>query len=501
MGFKFRIFNYKDLLLNFLFSFLLLTFFLQTRYAFFRRHEVIDYLIPFVYLSDVLIILLLACTLVSQKDKLFKFLRSLKSLRTGKWNFLFFCFSVFLFSTAISNFSAISPVAAWYRWFKLLEFGLFAFWIGWFIKEKSIINHQSSIINFLSLGLAFQCFIAIVEFVLQHSLNLQILGEWRFSFLTPGIAKVILNGKELLRPYATFPHPNVLGGILAIMAPVSLHLALGKRGEKGEKGNKGENRFPPTTFHLPPTTYFLLFTVTLFLTFSRSAWLAYGVLIAAVLVFWVRRGIGGIGVMLGKRKPLLCLLFAVCCLLFAVPFIYQRVKSLQTTDVLSVERRVELSRAAISMFWEHPLFGVGLGNFVPNLEKYLIVSGQGRFLQPVHNVPLLILAETGVVGFLAISLFLTVLLYNFVRSGSINLQAPNSKSQAPNLPVQAGKHQIQNHKSQTVLSASWRIGIWNFVIFLMWFGILITSLFDHYWWTLQAGNLFFWLTVGLTLFL
>ena len=50
------------------------------------------------------------------------------------------------------------------------------------------------------------------EFIKQASLNglFWWLGERTFTSSTPGIAKAVIDGRLLMRPYATFPHPNVL---------------------------------------------------------------------------------------------------------------------------------------------------------------------------------------------------------------------------------------------------------------------------------------------------
>ncbi|MCG2691495.1 O-antigen ligase family protein, partial [Microgenomates group bacterium] len=42
--------------------------------------------------------------------------------------------------------------------------------------------------------------------------------------------------------------------------------------------------------------------------------------------------------------------------------------------------------------------GVGLNNFTVTMEKYGYVTATTRFLQPVHNIYLLILSETGLIG-------------------------------------------------------------------------------------------------------
>ncbi|MBI3070230.1 MAG: hypothetical protein HYY87_02915, partial [Candidatus Levybacteria bacterium] len=50
-------------------------------------------------------------------------------------------------------------------------------------------------------------------------------GERAFTSQTPGIANASINGELMLRPYGTFPHPNVLGGYLTIaMAIVVLNI-------------------------------------------------------------------------------------------------------------------------------------------------------------------------------------------------------------------------------------------------------------------------------------
>ena len=53
------------------------------------------------------------------------------------------------------------------------------------------------------------------------------------------------------------------------------------------------------------------------------------------------------------------------------------------------------------MFLDNPLTGVGLNNFTISMEKYGYVTAATRFLQPVHNIYLLILSETGLLGLAA----------------------------------------------------------------------------------------------------
>jgi len=52
------------------------------------------------------------------------------------------------------------------------------------------------------------------------------------------------------------------------------------------------------------------------------------------------------------------------------------------------------------MFKERPVTGVGLNNFTVVMDQYGYIPATTRFLQPVHNIYLLILAETGLTGLL-----------------------------------------------------------------------------------------------------
>ena len=108
---------------------------------------------------------------------------------------------------------------------------------------------------------------------------------------------------------------------------------------------------------------------------------------------------------------------------------------------------------ALQMLKDHPLLGVGLNNFTVRMSEYGEVSGWARFLQPVHNVYLLIAAETGILGLI---LFLCLLF--------------------------------------SVFRLLWRSKNYLFLISLSQISFL--CFVDHYFWSLQQTALLFWLLVG-----
>ena len=120
----------------------------------------------------------------------------------------------------------------------------------------------------------------------------------------------------------------------------------------------------------------------------------------------------------------------------------------------SLTRRVYLTQAALAMSAKHPLLGVGLQGFSTQVERYAPTKEVVRFVQPVHNTILLVLAETGLLGTLAV---LT----------AVALATPNTK--------------------KNLLYAA---ALTSPILFL-----------DHYFYTLQTGQLtllffIFWVTLA-----
>ncbi len=121
----------------------------------------------------------------------------------------------------------------------------------------------------------------------------------------------------------------------------------------------------------------------------------------------------------------------------------------------SIWRRIELAKAAWEMFKTSPIFGVGLGNFIPQLPKFLIPK-KLYFWQPVHNIFLLILAETGIIGLCLVVYVLWVVL-----------------------------KKLWQKKNPALLCSL--------------LAIIFTGFFDHYWLTLQQSQLLLALIIGLSI--
>jgi putative inorganic carbon (HCO3(-)) transporter len=88
-----------------------------------------------------------------------------------------------------------------------------------------------------------------------------------------------------------------------------------------------------------------------------------------------------------------------------------QINAREQEDTLSV--RDDLNVVATNMIRINPVFGIGLNTFVPVMRKYDTVGVTQHFAEPVHNVFLLVAAESGLVG---LSLFLLLIALT-VREG------------------------------------------------------------------------------------
>ena len=365
----------------------------------------VDYLIPTLYLTDILIIALLGSELRFGKGPLgYEPPVKIRNLL------------VFLVALLPSVIFATSPVPAIYKYLKFLLFILFAFWIKQNIDFK---KHFNTIINVLSASVLFQSLLALAQWLKQSSVfGYWFLGEQPFTSATPGIDKITwFTGAVKIPPMGTFPHPNVLAGFLAVTLPLILYKLQCKGSEplhgKTRLGSELQSRrkskgseLPVQVRNLPRFITILLGLTTLFLTFSLSAWLAF-LMIGLPLTLLATT----------KIRPLKFIL--IYSGLFLILFSFAtKFQFLAPTS--SFTRRSQLSKIALKTFKHFPLTGVGLNNFTVNMEHYGYITATTRFLQPVHNIYLLILAETGLVALIG---FL-YLLYKGSEPLYVNISKP-----------------------------------------------------------------------------
>ncbi|MBU2051780.1 O-antigen ligase family protein [Patescibacteria group bacterium] len=190
-------------------------------------------------------------------------------------------------------------------------------------------------------AIIFQSLLALGQWFHQGSLfGYWFLGEQPYTQATPGIDQITwFNGSLKIPPLGTTPHPNVLAGFLVV-----------------------------ATYFWKDRILPFLAAIPLFLTFSLSGWLAF-----LIRNKWALAATVAVLLVMGKN------------LSFLAP-------------ETSFSRRSQLTNISLKMFQDRPLTGVGLNNFTVVMDRYGYVPATTRFLQPVHNIYLLILSETGLIG-------------------------------------------------------------------------------------------------------
>ncbi len=362
----------------------------------------VDYLSPTLHLSDIAFLFLLIFS--------FKRLRGSLLLFVFKPLFLFLLI-LFIISTDI----AVSRGASFFGIVKFLEF----FYIAFYLSHTERILKSNTSLFILTLGGVVEVIISVFQFIAQRSLGgaFYFLGERTFFSSTPGIALFQFQDSLLLRPYGTFPHPNVLAFYLFFCFSLLLF----------------------SSFHVKKIIKLIktlaLFTLFLgiLLTFSRIVILLLVLLIAFRLIQkkFVKKGV---------------LVWGIFLIVVIVCFVAFRYGGL-TRDLML---RLDLIRIGFDVFLKSPLIGIGINNFYFYEIAYQKTITP-TLLQPIHNIYLLWICQTGILGALVMSLFI---------------------------------------KKLVVFK---KTGVTSFLIF----SVVIVGLFDHYLVTLQQGQLLLALIIGL----
>lgn len=378
----------------------------------------VDYLSPTLYMTDILLIILFLIIIWRKRITISPY------------------FSLFVLFLSLGIFFSSSPIIGWYGLIKFLELSFFI----WYIVHE---RFNAVILGMLlATGIILESAIAFLQLVRQGSLGglFYFLGERSFTALTPGIANASVGGELVLRPYATFSHPNMLGGYLVVGMLLVASLL---------KANTTRNR-------IVLSVSLVFGTMALAASLSRVAIATLALSGFVTLIAINRKKIG--------KQVLVSVVIVAASFLLAIlffPAIFTRILSFPVDQ--SFTQRAMLARESLKIIALAPLLGVGLNNFIPLLP---FVARQGVVLQPVHNIYLLVAAETGGVGFFAGILSLAMVVRRLWHSW---------------------QKDIVEEKSML------------FFVGLAMFALLFSGFFDHYFLTLQQGQLLFALVVGLCL--
>ncbi len=237
-----------------------------------------------------------------------------------------------------------------------------------------------------------ECVIVVAQKLTRGPLGLAFLGT-----PTTMVAGRVTETGVLDRPFGTINHPVFMGAVLAQVGMIAFAVALGLRSPRHRLACLAVAGFC---------------AVPLLLSQTRAALLGVAV-VAPMLVIWAL-----VTQRLEARLACLWGAGAVALVTASLPITVPLYNdNFQTKHFgVEVESRTQLNALAVDMWSDSPLLGVGLNNFQPASSDYqdpsLIFAGN-----PVHNLYLLQLAETGIVGTVG---FLTAIA--FVASLGVQLE-------------------------------------------------------------------------------
>lgn len=311
----------------------------------------VDYLSPTIYFIDLIWI-----GLFLSSNKIFKIK-----------NFKFVYLLLFLF-VVINILAAENKGIAVYRWLRVFQ----VIWTLGILKSKSR-EVKKFLVWIIPVWILGEGLLALAQVVNGGSLNgwLYFLGERRFNFNTIGIAQMSVLGEGLVRAYGTFSHPNSLAGFVLVILSWWVFI---KNNFKNKVG------------------WWVIFWIgilTIFLSGSRLIW------VLTLLSAWIY----GLIVTINKKRFLgvsLMILGISILLLGIICYKFQINNLIGGWDKNSLGKRWELNVTALKMIQQSSWVGQGMGNYLVKLPEFQV---NNYWLQPVHNILLLIISETGFLGF------------------------------------------------------------------------------------------------------
>ncbi len=320
----------------------------------------VDYLSPTIAFIDVLSLLIIA----------FHMRTFVQFIRTT--NRAVFVVLGLLISTNLV-FSTL-PLHSIFSWLRiLLGFAVML------IMVRNMHKYLFAILAGLAAGSIIQLLLVCMQFISQSSLQgvWYWLGERRVVLSLPDVAKISVYGREYLRPYGTFSHPNALGGFYALLFFFIFWL-------------KQQLSHTDKRLHLFANVILFVSPFLILASFSKVAILSF--VLGNLILVWGDYTYRKCTLCLVARTSILIVVF----LMFTIPI----------GDPHSLQKRLVLIGNSLRIFFDNPLWGVGLGNYIVAQSSLSILPRYMPLYQPVHNVFLLVLTEVGVGGIMLIYFFM-----------------------------------------------------------------------------------------------
>lgn len=221
----------------------------------------------------------------------------------------------------------------------------------------------------------------IVLFLLKKYSDVKKVILGTFAGITVTAVYAIYQGLSgLSRANGFYGHPMTLGGWLCIFLPLLLIEFF-------------ERKLLGKYYWLAGIT-FCICSAALVFNGTRGAWLAVAIVCTVLLIYYMFKS---------KRNLAVSIIFValISTVLVNNPKFMQRLDTIDDFDKYqSNTERILMWQSAWNMFKDHPILGVGLGQYTKNYQqKYISPEAKEPQLGHAHNNFMQMLAENGIVGF------------------------------------------------------------------------------------------------------
>lgn len=221
----------------------------------------------------------------------------------------------------------------------------------------------------------------VVIFLLNNYFDAKKVMLTGFTGITLTSVYAVYQGLSgISRANGFYGHPMTLGGWLCIFLPLLLI-------EFFERKLLGK-------YYWLAGLAFCICSAGLVFNATRGAWLAVAIVSAVLLIYYMFKN---------KRNLAVSIIFValISTVLVNNPKFMHRLDTIDDFDKYqSNTERILIWQSAWNMFKDHPILGVGLGQYTENYQqKYISPQAKEPKLGHAHNNFMQMLAENGIVGF------------------------------------------------------------------------------------------------------
>ncbi len=249
------------------------------------------------------------------------------------------------------------------------------------------------------ISMCIHALIGLWQFFTQDTIAVTLCGLQYHDIWHGSTATISTETQRWLRTYGGQAHPNIFGGLLlvALLHTAWLYLTHTTR------------KYYDYVFLL---SAFVVLFAGMLCTFSRSVWGAFCFVWVGMLLYlfvvYKKTHAAKIGIFLTG----VCI--AVATLFYAFfPSLFIAREHATTRTHNSFYDRAAYMHHAQELIAQHPFTGVGIGNYTNAVAIEHYFAQPMWYYQPVHNVYMLILTETGIVGCILLCTFIMLCLRSF----------------------------------------------------------------------------------------